>query len=39
MVFNGKYSEGIDFKNELARLVIILGIPYSNYKDKNIIAK
>ena len=39
MVFNGKYSEGINLKNELCRLVIILGIPYSNCKDINIRAK
>ena len=33
MVFRGKFFEGIDFKDELARLVIILGIPYKNLTD------
>ena len=39
MVFNGKFSEGVDFKNELARLVVILGIPYANFKDNSIVVK
>ena len=39
MVFGGKFSEGIDFKNELARLVIIMGIPYANFNDNSITSK
>ena len=39
VVFGGKFSEGVDFKDELARLVIILGLPFSNYGDLRIQAK
>lgn len=31
--FGGNFSEGADFKNEKARLVIIVGIPFIR-KDK-----
>ncbi len=30
MVFGGKFSEGIDFKDCLCRLAIVVGIPYAN---------
>ncbi len=30
MVFGGKFSEGIDFKDNLCRLAIIVGIPFGN---------
>jgi len=39
LVFRGKFSEGLDFKNELARLVIIMGLPFSNIKDIKLEAK
>ncbi len=39
LIFRGKYSEGLDFKNELARMVIIMGIPFSNMIDFNLKAK
>lgn len=39
LIFRGKFSEGLDFKNELARLVIIMGIPFSNIKDIKLEAK
>lgn len=32
-VYRGKLSEGIDFKDELARLLICIGLPYPNIKD------
>lgn len=39
LVFGGKYSEGLDFKDELARLVMILGIPFKNINDVYTKAK
>lgn len=39
LVFGGKFSEGLDFKDELARLVIIMGIPFGNIMDTKIQAK
>lgn len=39
LVFGGKFSEGIDFKDELARMVIILGIPFSNPQEVKLLAK
>lgn len=30
MVHGGKFSEGVDFKDDLARMIIILGIPFSD---------
>ena len=38
-VCRGWNSEGIDFKDELARLVIILGIPYQNIRNERVIIK
>lgn len=38
-VFRGKASEGIDFADDLARLVIAIGIPMSNIKDPVIKMK
>ncbi len=32
-VINGNISEGIDLKDNLARLIFIIGIPYSAFKD------
>lgn len=36
-VMRGKASEGLDFKDEYARAVIIVGVPYPNIKGQNII--
>jgi Rad3-related DNA helicase len=38
-VIGGKFSEGVDFKNELARLIIVIGIPLANYYDNFIKSK
>lgn len=38
-MFRGKYSEGLDFKDELARLVMIIGIPFGNVGDIKLKAK
>lgn len=38
-VCRGKAAEGIDFKDESARAVIVVGIPYPSFKDPQIIAK
>lgn len=35
-VYRGKASEGIDFKDEFARAVIAIGIPYPSIKDPQI---
>lgn len=39
LVFNGKFSEGMDFKHEYARMVILMGIPFPNLMDLKIQAK
>uniref|UniRef100_A0A914PE82 ATP-dependent helicase C-terminal domain-containing protein n=1 Tax=Panagrolaimus davidi TaxID=227884 RepID=A0A914PE82_9BILA len=38
-VFRGKFSEGIDFPDDLARCVICVGIPCPNIKDENLLQK
>jgi Rad3-related DNA helicase len=38
-VFRAKLSEGIDFKDDQARLVVIVGLPYPNISDHNVILK
>lgn len=38
-VYRGKASEGVDFKDEYARAVIAVGIPYPSIKDPFINAK
>lgn len=38
-VLRGKLSEGFDFPDDLARLVIIVGIPYPLYTDPRVILK
>eukprot|EP00466_Bigelowiella_natans_P014652 jgi/Bigna1/67409/fgenesh1_pg.3_\ len=38
-VCRGKISEGIDFSDGDARAVLIVGIPYPNLKDQQIVAK
>ncbi len=38
-VINGKISEGIDMKDDLARLIFIIGIPYAQMKDPRVINK
>lgn len=32
-------SEGLDFSNDKARLVITVGIPYPNFKDEQVVEK
>uniref|UniRef100_A0A0N5C376 DNA helicase n=1 Tax=Strongyloides papillosus TaxID=174720 RepID=A0A0N5C376_STREA len=38
-VFRGKFSEGIDFADDLARCVISVGIPYPNIGDPQVKEK
>uniref|UniRef100_A0A0K0FDK6 DNA helicase n=1 Tax=Strongyloides venezuelensis TaxID=75913 RepID=A0A0K0FDK6_STRVS len=38
-VFRGKFSEGIDFADDLARCVISIGIPYPNIGDPQVKEK
>ena len=38
-VFRGKFSEGFDFKNELCRLTVIIGVPYQNLQSPKIQSK
>lgn len=38
-VMGGKFSEGFDFMDYMARGIFILGIPYANFKDKKLKAK
>ena len=38
-VIRGKSAEGLDFKNDSARAVIIVGLPYPPFKDKRIQTK
>ena len=36
VVFRGKFSEGYDFKNDLCRGIIIIGVPNLNLKDHRV---
>ncbi|XP_065313953.1 Fanconi anemia group J protein-like [Gordionus sp. m RMFG-2023] len=38
-VYRGKVSEGIDFADHLARLVISIGLPYPNVREKKVVLK
>ena len=38
-VFRGKVSEGLDFADENARVVINVGIPYPAFKDPRVVLK
>lgn len=38
-VFRGKASEGINFNDNFARVVVAVGIPYPNFKDTQIVMK
>ena len=35
----GKFSEGVDFKDELARIIIVLGLPLANFRGSGVQAK
>ena len=37
--FRGRESEGFDYSNELARGIVICGIPYADYKDPVVKAR
>lgn len=39
MVIGGKFSEGIDFKHQLARIIFVIGIPLANISDCYIKSK
>uniref|UniRef100_A0A914YB93 DNA helicase n=1 Tax=Panagrolaimus superbus TaxID=310955 RepID=A0A914YB93_9BILA len=38
-VYRGKFSEGIDFLDDMARCVICVGIPFPNYKNEEVKQK
>ena len=38
-VCRGKVAEGYDFQDELARVVMIIGVPYPNVGDTKIIMR
>ena len=38
-VHRGKFSEGFDFTDEMARMVILVGIPYPPIKDLKVELK
>ncbi len=38
-VCRGKVSEGIDFSDEFARCVVLVGLPYPAFKDPQVMAK
>lgn len=38
-VFGGKLSEGMDFSDDMARLVILIGIPFANVKSLGVAGK
>ena len=38
-VHRGKIAEGMDFTDEMARLVLLVGIPYPPCKDEKILLK
>ncbi|KAG0419496.1 Fanconi anemia group J like protein, partial [Dictyocoela roeselum] len=38
-VYRGRASEGVDFKDSLARAVIAVGIPYPNVRDTQVMLK
>ena len=38
-VCRGKISEGYDFKDEFARAIIVVSIPYKNIKDVKVVLK
>jgi Rad3-related DNA helicase len=38
-ICRGKISEGYDFPDEMARAVIIIGIPYASIKEKKLVLR
>ncbi len=38
-VCRGKLSEGLDFSDDTARMVIVIGIPYPQVNDPKVILK
>lgn len=39
IIVRGRFSEGINFNDELCRCLIVVGIPYLPLKDANVVEK
>jgi Rad3-related DNA helicase len=38
-IFRGKISEGLDFKDDIGRTVVCIGVPYPKLTDPKVILK